>query len=34
MKGTWEVDDFCNAESEAIVEVVNNISNMNGDLSG
>ena len=34
MKGSWEVDDFANAECEAILDLVNCIAEMEGDLSG
>ena len=34
MKGSWEVEDFAIAESEAILEIINAIADMDGDLSG
>ena len=34
MKGSWEVDDFAYVESEAILDLVNCIAEMEGDLSG
>ena len=34
MKGSWEVDDFAIAESEAILDIINVMADMAGDLSG
>ena len=34
MKGSWEVEDFPIAESEAILDIINVMTDMNGDLSG
>ena len=34
MKGSWEVDDFSIAESKAILDIINAMADMEGDLSG
>ena len=34
MERVWEVDEFCNVEAEAMLELVEDLNNMNGDLSG
>ena len=34
MKGTWEVEWFCNTEAEVILELVSGINEMVGDLGG
>ena len=34
MKGPWEIEDFADAETEVILELLNVITDSDGDFSG
>ena len=34
LKGTWEVDMWCNLEAEVLLEMVSGFQNLDGDLGG
>ena len=34
MRGTWEIDAFCNLEADALLELVTGIKELDGDLTG
>ena len=34
MRGTWEIDDFCNLEAAAMLELVTVMAELGGDIGG